>query len=265
MEKILSKDGTPIAYQRSGAGAPLVLVHGTLSSHDGWARILPVLEQQFTVYAVDRRGYGESGDSVHYALEREAEDIAALVDSIGDDVRLLGHSFGGLCALEAALLTSHLRCLVIYEPSPLPVPGVRLYPEGMVEQLQSLLDREDRSGVVVTVFRDLVDMPAHEIELLKASARFSAYMAAADTVPRETRAEETYRFEPERFTCLHVPALLLFGGDSPEFFRRTIDAWHATLPNSQIVALSGQQHIAHVTAPELFVRVIQEFLLEHSL
>lgn len=265
MEKILSKDGTPIAYQHSGAGTPLVLVHGTLSSHGGWARILPVLEQQFTVYAVDRRGYGESGDSAQYALEREAEDIATLVDSIGDNVNLLGHSFGGLCALEAALLTSHLRCLLIYEPSPLPVPDVPLYSDGIVQRLQALLDAGDRAGVVTMVFRDLVRMSAHDIELLKASPRFSAFMLAAHTAPRETRAEEVYRFEPERFTNLHVPAILLLGGDSPEFFRRTIDAWHAILPNSQIVALPGQQHIAHVTAPDLFARVVQELLLEHAL
>ena len=140
MEKILSRDATPIAYERSGAGEPLVLVHGTLGSHAGWARILPALEKQFTVYAIDRRGYGESGDAPSYAVEREFEDIAALANSIGSGVNLLGHSFGGLCVLEAALLIPDLRRLVVYEPSPLPVPGVPLYPEGIVDRLQALLD-----------------------------------------------------------------------------------------------------------------------------
>ena len=165
MEKILSKDGTPLAYQRSGAGSPLVLVHGTLSSHGGWAPILPALEKQFSVYAIDRRGRGESGDASSYAIEREFEDVAAVVNSIGDGVNLLGHSFGGLCALEAALLTPHVRSLVVYEPPTLPVPGVPLYPEGMVDRLQALLDVGDRENVVITVFRELVRMPAHELEL----------------------------------------------------------------------------------------------------
>src|SRR5574341_1988277 len=139
METILSKDSTTIAYQRSGAGAPLVLVHGTGGAYARWAPILPALAKQFTVYAVDRRGRGESGESQHYAIEREFEDVAAVVDSIGDGVNLLGHSFGAVCSLEAALLTPHLRKLVLYEP-PLPIPGVPIYPPEVLDQLQSLLD-----------------------------------------------------------------------------------------------------------------------------
>ena len=262
MEKILSKDGTPIAYQRSGAGAPLVLFHGTLRSHGGWAAVLPALEQQFTVYAIDRRGRGESGDAATYAIEREYEDVAALVDSIGEGVNLLGHSFGGLCALEAALLTPHLRRLVVYEPPALPVPGVPLYPEGTVDRLQALLEAGDREQVVMAVFRDLVMVPPDELELLRASPRFPAWMAAAHTVPRETRAEEAYQFEPERFQHLKVPTLLLVGGDSPQNMKTTIEAWHTALPNSRIVTLPDQGHLAQVTAPDLFVRVVQDFLLE---
>jgi len=85
MEKIVSRDGTPIAYQRSGIGAPLVLVHGTSGTFQTWAQILPLLERKFTVYAIDRRGRGESGDSAGpYAMEREAQDVAAVVDAIGE-------------------------------------------------------------------------------------------------------------------------------------------------------------------------------------
>ena len=260
MEKILSKDGTPIAYQRSGAGAPLVMVHGTLSSHGGWAHVLPELEKQFTVYAVDRRGYGESEDNAAYALEREAEDIAALVDSIGSEVNLFGHSFGGLCVLEAALLTRNLRRLIVYEPSPLPVPGVPLYPEGIIDRLQALVDAGDRETAVLTVFRDLVRVPPDELEYYKASPRFPAWVSAVHLAPRETRAEEEYRFVPERFQQQHVPTLLLLGGDSPDLFKRTIETWHTAFPNSRIGVLPGQQHIAHYTAPDLFIREVQAFL-----
>ncbi len=262
MENIVSKDGTPIAYQRTGAGPPLVLVHGTLSSHGGWAAILPILEKQFTVYAIDRRGRGESGDALDYAVEREFEDVAALVDAIGENVNLLGHSFGGLCVLEAALLTPNLRRLIVYEPPSLPVPGVPLYPEGIVDRLEALLDAGDRENVVITVFRDLVRMPSDELEQFKVSPRFAAWVAAAHTVPRETRAEEEYRFVPERFKHLHVPTLLLVGGDSPQEVKTTIDSWHAALPNSHVKVLPGQQHVAQVTAPDLFMREIEAFLLE---
>ncbi|HLV35050.1 MAG TPA: alpha/beta hydrolase [Spirillospora sp.] len=260
-EKIQSKDGTAVAYQRSGTGPPLVLVHGTL----GWSRrwpILPELEKQFTVYAVDRRGRGESGDAQDYAIEREFEDAAALVDSIGNGVNLLGHSFGGLCVLEAALLTAHIRRLIVYEPPPLPVLGMTLYPEGMIDHLQALLDAGDREGMVTTFLREIVRMPPHELDLLRASPVFPAMVAAAHTVPREQRAEEAYRFEPERFRHLNVPILLLLGGDSPQFARATIELWHAALPSSRIRVLPGQQHIAHYTAPDLFASEVKAFLRE---
>jgi pimeloyl-ACP methyl ester carboxylesterase len=260
METVLSEDGTPIAYQRSGTGPPLVLVHGTLGSSRRWP-VLSMLEKQFTVYAVDRRGYGESGDASDYAIERDFEDIAALVDAIGGEVNLLGHSYGGLCVLEAALLTTNVRRLIVYEPSPMPVPGGRLYPKEIVDRLQTLLDAGDRENVVITLLREIVGMPANELDLLKASPAFPALVAAAHAAPRETRAEEEYRFEPERFRHLRVPTLLLTGSDSPLLLKKPIETWHAALPNSRIVVLPDQQHIAHYTAPDLFVREVQAFLL----
>jgi pimeloyl-ACP methyl ester carboxylesterase len=261
MEHVRSKDGTSIAYQRSGTGPPLVLVHGTLGSCRRWP-ILPALEQEFTVYAVERRGYGESGDTSNYAVEREFEDIAAVVDAIGDRVNLLGHSFGGFCVLEAALLTSNLRRLIVYEPSPLPVPGESLYPEGSIDRLRALLDAGERENVVISLLRDLVGMPADELALLKASPVFPFMVAAAHAAIREARAEEEYHFQPERFKHLNVSTLLLLGGVSPAFFKATIEKWQAALPNSRIVVLPGQQHIAHYTAPDLFVQQVREFLID---
>jgi pimeloyl-ACP methyl ester carboxylesterase len=123
IETIPSKDGTLIAYQRSGEGPPLILVHGTGGSHVRWAPILSALEPHFGLYAVDRRGRGESGDAASYAIEREFEDVAALVEAIGQPVYLLGHSYGGICALEAARLTQHIRKLILYEP-PITSPGI---------------------------------------------------------------------------------------------------------------------------------------------
>ena len=263
MEKTLSTDGTPIAFQRSGAGAPLVLVHGTLGSSRRWP-VLPALEEQFTVYAIERRGRGESGDAASYAIEREFEDVAAVVNSIGGGVHLLGHSFGGLCVLEAALLTPHVRRLVVYEPPPLPAPGAPFYPEGLLDRLQTLLDAGDRVSAVTAFLLEVVRTPSHELELLKASPVFPAMVAAAHTVLRESRAEEEYRFEPERFEHLTVPTLLLVGGDSPQFARTTVEAWYAALLNSRITVLPGQQHIAMDTAPDLFAREVLAFLLEQD-
>src|SRR5262245_47232567 len=142
MTSVRSKDGTAVAYARSGHGPPLVLVHGTTADHTRWAPLLAALEQRFTVYALDRRGRGGSGDAAGYAIEREFEDVAALVDSIGEPVGLLGHSYGALLSLEAMLRTSRVRKLVLYEP---PIPaGVLIYSQGVIEKLQALLDKGDR-------------------------------------------------------------------------------------------------------------------------
>lgn len=120
MQTVISKDGTRIAFWRSGSGPPLLLVHGATADHTTtWRFVLPELEQHFAVYAMDRRARGSSGDTLPYDLQREAEDVVAVVESIGEPVNLLGHSYGGLCAIEAALLTENLRRLILYEGVPL--------------------------------------------------------------------------------------------------------------------------------------------------
>ena len=261
METIVSKDGTAIACKRSGTGSPLVLVHGTSGSHARWSPILPILEQHFTVYTIDRRGWGATQESQPYALEREFEDIAAVVDAVGENVDLLGHSFGALCSLEAARLTSNIRKLVLYEP-PLPLADIPIYPEGVVERLQALSDADDKEGIVTTFMREIVRMPAQELELFKSMPAFQSRVAAAHTLPRELRTHQNYQFQSERFQQLNVPTLLLLGGDSPAFFKAAIEALDDTLPNSKVVVLPGQQHIAIDTAPELFAREVLTFLNE---
>jgi pimeloyl-ACP methyl ester carboxylesterase len=260
MEKVTSRDGTAIAFARSGSGPPLVLVHGTSASHIRWAPVLPGLEPHFTVYAVDRRGRGESGDAESYTLEREFEDVAAVVDAVGEPAYLLGHSYGGICALQAALLRK-VRKLLLYEP-PIPLAGVPIYPEGVIERLEALLDAGDREGVVSTFMREVVRMPPHEFERFSSSPAWPARVAAAHSLPRELRAHERYSFDPRRFQGLTTPTLLLLGGDSPPFFRAAIAALDEALPNSHVVILPGQQHIAIDTAPDRFVAEVVGFLSE---
>src|SRR5690242_14877768 len=102
---VTSKDGTPLALWKSGVGPSLVAVHGACADHTAWDSVVPLLADTFTVYAMDRRGRGASGDAPRYALEREFEDVAAAVDALPGPVHLYGHSFGGICAVEAAMRT----------------------------------------------------------------------------------------------------------------------------------------------------------------
>jgi pimeloyl-ACP methyl ester carboxylesterase len=260
MEKVTSPDGTRIAYYRGGAGSPLILVHGTGAASTRWTPLFPALEEHFSVVAVDRRGRGESGDGNTYAIQREFEDVAAVADAIGEPAHVLGHSFGGLCALEAGLLTRNVGKLVLYE-TPIPLPGVPLYPEGVIDRLQALLDAGDREGVLTRFIHEVVGMPPHEFALFRSSPAWPVRLAAAHTLPREMRALERYQFDAPRFKALHTPTLLLLGGDSPHFFKAASEAVDTALPNSRIAVMPGQRHIAMDTAPDLFLHEVLTFLI----
>lgn len=260
IQTIVSADGTRIAYACTGQGPPLVLVHGTTADRTRWAPVLPALADHFTVYAVDRRGRAESGDAEPYGIEREFDDVAAVVDSRPEPANLLGHSYGALCSLEAALRSQNLRKLVLYEP---PIPsGIEIYPPETIGRIQALIDAGDRDAAVLTFFREIVKVPPHELEMLRSLPNWPARVAAAHTIPREMRGSDGYVFQPERFRELGTPTLLLLGGDSPPFLKAATERVHAALPNSRIAVLPGQQHTAMNTAPELFLREVLQFLQE---
>ncbi|MDQ2904296.1 MAG: alpha/beta hydrolase [Ktedonobacteraceae bacterium] len=260
MEKIRSSDGTSIAYQRSGHGSPLIAVHGTTADHTRWMPILPVLERSFTVYTLDRRGRGESGDTRPYTIKQEFEDILALIDSIPETVFLLGHSYGAICSLEAARRTTRIRKLVLYEPP------IRLGPEHyspeVLSKLQTLLDGGEQEEALITFQQEIVRVPPHELALLRSSPSWPARIATTHTMVRELRGANAYVFEATRFRDLKTPTLLLLGGDSPAYFKAAIEAVHDALPESQVRIMAGQQHAAINTAPELFTREVVEFLAQ---
>ena len=158
MEAVTSADGTEIAFERTGRGPPLVLVHGNACDHRFWdlSDVRPALAEHCTVYAMDCRGVGESGDvqqtksaeptgtsgsgdAPEYDLEREFEDVAAVVDAVDEPVTLLGHSYGALLSLEAALRTDNVHRLVLYEP-PIRVGDHELYSEEVLAEMKRLLD-----------------------------------------------------------------------------------------------------------------------------
>jgi pimeloyl-ACP methyl ester carboxylesterase len=255
-ETVVSADGTPLAVWRSGDGPPLVLVHGATADHSRWAPALPALEEHFTVYNYDRRGRGESGDGGDYALAREFEDVIAVVDSAGDEVNLLGHSHGGVCALEAALLSDRVRKLVLYEPP----MGFLATPAKVVRELEALLEAGQRDELVRLFMREVAGLPPEQVEALRALPAWQARLAAADTIPREERANREYAWEPDRFRELNVPTLYLQGGDSPEPFRLAGEALGAALPDCRVVVMPGQTHAAIDTGTELFVSEVLSFL-----
>jgi pimeloyl-ACP methyl ester carboxylesterase len=260
MKRIISKDGTPIACWREGSGNPLLLIHGTTSDHVAWSP-LTALAQHFSVWSLDRRGRGHSGDSESYSLERECEDIATVVDAIGNNVHLLGHSFGGLCAMEATRLTKNIRSLILYEPA-IALTGSG-WSSTVETRLQILHESEKWEEVLHLFYRDILKTPHSEIIALQTGANWQARIATAHTILRELQCIDHYVFNPQRFNFLQIPVLLLLGGDSPARRYETAHMLSKHLPNSEIEILQGQQHSAMRTAPDLFVHKIVSFLLKH--
>lgn len=260
MHTVRSRDGTRIAYWQSGRGSPLLLLHGASSDHTTtWRLVLADLERRFTVYAMDRRGRGGSGDAPAYELQREAEDVAAVVEAVGEPVNVLGHSYGALCGIEAARLTTAIRRLILYEGVPL--QGADLYPPGVGVRLNALLKAGDREGVLETLYREVVELPPAEVELLRAQQdAWEVRLANAPTIPRELAAEQGYTFTKERFTEMRAPTLLLVGSESPPRELANATAIAASLPDARVLVLPGQQHAAMHTAPAEFVATVASFL-----
>lgn len=257
MKSVESADGTLVAYEQGGKGPDLVLVHGMGASRARWTSIRPRFEEHFAVTTMDRRGRGDSGDSPEYSIEREFEDVAAVVDAVQAPVLLFGHSSGGIFALEAAMRTDQVAGLVLYEPSTF--EGKIEYPSEQIERLETLLAGGDRDGAVKAFMADIVGMSSQELENLTTSPAWAGRVAAAHTLPRELRAEEAYRLPADRVGKLSIPVLLLRGGDSPLFFAEAIAALECTLPNSRTVVMPGQKHIAMDTGPDLLVSTVLDF------
>jgi pimeloyl-ACP methyl ester carboxylesterase len=257
---VISSDGTHIGYWRTGEGPPLVLIHGTSADHARWDPVLPALQKHFTVYAVDRRGQGGSGDAAEYSLEREVEDVVAVVDSTGAPASLLGHSYGAICSLEASRLSARVRRLVLYEP-PLPTSMVT-FPVEAIERVEALIEEGDREEAVAIFLQVVAGMSPQMVNQLRAEpAAWRKRVAAAHTLPREARAAQGYVLDPVRFQEVETPTLLLLGGESPPFFKAATEAVDEALPDSRIVVMPGQGHVATHTAPKLFTNMVIHFLV----
>jgi pimeloyl-ACP methyl ester carboxylesterase len=262
MTHVVSPDGTEIAYTAAGVGPPLLLVHGGVSDHTRWDTLRPLLEEHLSVYAMDRRGRGASGDREPYALEREFEDVATVVEAIaestGTDVHVYGHSFGGLCAFGAATLTSRIDRLVLYEGWPPVDPDVWTPSPDMMARLEAHLAAGDREALLETFLREAVKMTDEEIDAYRAQPSWAGRVAAAHAILREEPAFATasiHDAHPERIT---VPTLLLVGG--VETLDWQADVVAERLPDARVEVLEGQAHGADLIAPELVAQHLLEFL-----
>ncbi len=212
--------------------------------------------EHFTVWAMDRRGRGGSRDTDPYRLEAEFDDVAAVVDSIGADVVVLGHSYGALCALEAARRTSGIARLVLYEP---PLGGASSPEEAWLARAQEQIDRGEREVVLVSFITDIVGVPPEQLAAIRELPVWQERLHAVPTIPREFRAAVAYQFNRTSVSEVKIPVLLLRGSDT-DWSAEPTALLEEALPNGQTTVMSGQQHVAMDTGKEQFLSAVFAFL-----
>jgi pimeloyl-ACP methyl ester carboxylesterase len=255
METTKSRDGTTIAFDRLGQGPPVILVGGAFSWRrwKGFVELAELLSSRFTVLNYDRRGRGDSGDSKPYALEREFEDLQAMMSVAGGSAFVWGLSSGGILALEAARAGVEIEKIAAYEP-PFIVDSVDgLPPDDFVHDIGALAERERRSEAVKYFMARVMGIPSLVPTLmslwppmwskLKATAHTLPYEAALiDRHVRGRPVDESY------WARVGTPTLIVSGEKSPEKLRKGAAAIATALPNAEHVALPGVSHNVKMSA-----------------
>jgi len=263
MEVTTSPDGTRIAFWREGSGPPLLMVHGGVCDHLAWYFVVPLLARNFTVYTFDRRGRGGSSDAQPATVDREVDDIATLLQSIGEPAHLLGHSAGGILALKAAMREYNLLSLMLYEPA-FVVEGARERPTPeILQKMRALLAAGNRAEVVRVAIRESVGLSESEIAEMEASQGWDHLCGVAHAIPNDWLLWEE-RFDAQSVKAVRTPTLLLEGSESPNWLRHAAQTVADALPNARLVELAGQAHSAMITAPELFAQAVTTFALQSN-
>jgi pimeloyl-ACP methyl ester carboxylesterase len=263
MRKAVSKDGTRIAFDRSGQGPALILVGGALSQRSDNGPLVELLAKRFTVFSYDRRGRGDSGDTAPYAVQREVEDIDALINEAGGEVFVYGKSSGAVLALEASnTLAAKIRKLALYEPPLIVDDGRPPPPEGYAKQLDTLI-AEGRPGDAIEYFMTkVVGMPAEAVAPMRKAPAWPKMEAMAHTLAYDVAiAGDTMSGKPlpaERWVSATAPTLVMDGGASPEWMRRGAAALTGVLPNAQHRTLADQ---THEVKPEVIAPALEQFFL----
>lgn len=257
---VRSGDGTSIAVWVEGRGPPLVLVHGSLRHHVAFAPLVAELRGSLTTYAMDRRGFGASGDSGSYSIEQEFRDVAAVVEEVaaltGERVAVLGHSFGANPAMGGAALTDRVDRLVLYEPS-LGLP----YPPGWIEANERELAAGHIEAVVRSVLVDLAGMSAELFAERRAGPQWADYLAAGPTIAREARVESEWVYRPGALDGIGAQTLMLVGSDSPQAVLLATLRALAAIPHARPQVLDGHGHFAHLTDPAMVAGLVARFVL----
>lgn len=244
---VTSRDGTAIAFSRSGDGPPLVLVDGALChrSMGPSSRLAALLARNHTVFTYDRRGRGESGDTAPYAAEREIDDLEAVIDEAGGSAGVWGISSGAALALEAAHRGAGITRLALYEPPFIVDDSRPPIPADIVSQLDAQIGSGRRSDAVRLFLRQM-GAPRPVIAVMRLLPLWSRLTQVAHTLPYDLTILAPYQKGTElpegRWADVTIPTLVMVGGKSPTWFHHGTRALADTLPNTQHRVVEGQTH-----------------------
>ncbi len=254
MATVTSKDGTTIAYDKSGQGPAVILVDGAMChrTFGPMGGLAPLLAEHFTVYMYDRRGRGESGDTAPYAVEREIEDIEALINEAGGSAYMYGISSGAALAMAAANRLPSIKKLALYEA---PYNFGRQQWAEYTKQLKETLS-DGRRGDAIALFMTLVGMPAEAVAGMRQAPMWPGFEAVAPTLAYDAAALGDGSVPTARAAAINVPTLVMDGGASPAFMRETAQAIANAIPGAQYRTLEGQ---THEVSAEALAPVLVEF------
>lgn len=262
MKTVQSADGTTIAFDQLGKGPALILVGGALEQramNSETAQLAPRLSEHFTVLHYDRRGRGDSTDTPPYAVEREIEDIHALITEAGGSAFLFGISSGAALAMEAAIkLGDKVKKLAMYEAPYNDDEAVRQAWKAYRKQLADVL-AQGRRGDALALFMLLVGMPADHLDAVRQHPMWPMWEAVAPTLAYDAAVMgEDASIPSEKAVSIAVPALVMDGGGSYPFMHVTALALAKAMPHAQHRTLPGQ---THEVAPQALAPVLVEFFL----
>jgi pimeloyl-ACP methyl ester carboxylesterase len=251
VEPVRSTDGCAIAVERSGNGPPLVIVNGAFGTRQTGAPLASLLQDDFTVYRYDRRGRGDSGDTEVYAVEREAEDLDAVIEAAGGQAFVFGHSSGAALSLETAAAGAGVRGLVVHEPPYVGGPGTSVETASVFAALVAAGRGED----VAERFLANTGMPTEMVAQTKASPGWPDMVALAHTLPYDVRMCNRGEVPAARLGQISCPVLATAGSLSPAWATGAVEAIADAIPAGEWRLLEGQ---AHNVVPVVLVELLRE-------
>jgi len=255
MEKTLSRDGTALAYRRRGEGPPVILVGGALSTAATEAPLARLLSPRLGVVTYDRRGRGSSGDIGPYAVEREVEDLAALVAAVGGRASVFGVGAGGALALEASAAGVPIDLLAVYEPTYTPGAAGARFKASCTARLHRLLSVGDRAGAV-ELFLSVTGVPADTIARMRRAPLWPGLVSLAHTLAYDDALLGDGSIPAARFASVTARTLVVCGGSSSDRARLATRALADAVPRARHRTLTGQ---TRDLAPQGVAPVLTEF------